>query len=553
VATSAQRARAGTKPLTKRTAWKALAAHYKQVRESHLRSLFADDPGRGERMTAEGAGIFLDYSKNRVTEETLKLLLQLAEESDLRGRIDAMFRGEKINITENRAVLHVALRAPKGTSMVVDGEDVVPQVHAVLDRMADFSNRVRRGEWTGHTGKRIRNVINIGIGGSDLGPVMAYEALRHYSERAMSFRFISNVDGTDFAEAVHDLDPAETLFIVSSKTFTTLETMTNAHTARDWSLKGLGDDEKSVAKHFVAVSTNATGVEKFGIDTANMFGFWDWVGGRYSMDSAIGLSTMLAIGPDNFRAMLNGFHQMDEHFRTAPFDQNLPVLMGLLAVWYSDFFGAQTVGVLPYEQYLKRFPAYLQQLTMESNGKHVTLDGTEVTYPTSAIYWGEPGTNGQHSFYQLIHQGTRLIPCDFIAFGHTLNPVGRHHDMLLANVFAQGEALAFGKTAEQVREEGTPDWLVPHRVFEGNRPSNTLLANRLTPEMLGKLVALYEHSVFTQGTVWSINSFDQWGVELGKVLAQRIIPELENPVEPALGHDTSTNNLIRHYRNLKQA
>ena len=553
MATGAQRAKAGTKPLTKRTAWKALTAHYKQVRELHLRGLFADDPGRGERMTAEGAGIFLDYSKNRVTDETLKLLLQLAEESDLRGRIDAMFRGEKINITENRAVLHVALRAPKGTSIFVDSEDVVPQVHAVLDRMADFSNRVRSGEWTGHTGKRIRNVINIGIGGSDLGPVMAYEALRYYSDRAMTFRFISNVDDTDFAEAVHDLDPAETLFIVSSKTFTTLETMTNANSAREWSLKGLGGNEKSVAKHFVAVSTNAAAVEKFGIDTANMFGFWDWVGGRYSMDSAIGLSTMLAIGPDNFQAMLDGFHQMDEHFRTRPFEHNLPVLMGLLAVWYSDFFGAQTIAVLPYEQYLKRFPAYLQQLTMESNGKHVTLDGNEVTYATSAIYWGEPGTNGQHSFYQLIHQGTRLIPCDFIAFGHTLNPVGQHHDMLLANVFAQGEALAFGKTVEQVREEGTADWLVPHRVFEGNRPSNTLLADRLTPEMLGKLVALYEHSVFTQGTIWNINSFDQWGVELGKVLAQRIIPELESPAEPTLGHDTSTNNLIRRYRKLKEA
>jgi glucose-6-phosphate isomerase len=552
VATGAQRRRK-IKPLTGRKAWKALAAHYKQVRELHLRSLFADDPGRGERMTAEGAGIFLDYSKNRVTDETLKLLLQLAEESDLRGRIDAMFRGEKINITENRAVLHVALRAPKGVSILVDGEDVVPQVHAVLDRMTDFSNRVRSGEWTGHTGKRIRNVVNIGIGGSDLGPVMAYEALKHYSDRAMTFRFISNVDGTDFAEAVRDLDPAETLFIVSSKTFTTLETMTNAHSAREWSLKGLGGDEKSVAKHFVAVSTNAAAVAKFGIDTANMFGFWDWVGGRYSMDSAIGLSTMLAIGPHDFGAMLDGFHQMDEHFRIAPFEYNLPVLMGLLAVWYSDFFGAQTVAVLPYEQYLKRFSAYLQQLTMESNGKHVTLDGAEVTYATSAIYWGEPGTNGQHSFYQLIHQGTRLIPCDFIGFGHTLNPVGRHHDMLLANVFAQGEALAFGKTVEQVRQEGTPDWLVPHRVFEGNRPSNTILVDRLTPEVLGKLVALYEHSVFTQGTIWHINSFDQWGVELGKVLAQRIVPELENPVEPALGHDTSTNNLIRRYRKLKQA
>ena len=538
--------------LTKRQAWKALPAHHQSVRELHLRQLFADDPNRGERMTAEAAGLFLDYSKNRITDETLKLLIELAEESGLRARIDAMFRGEKINITEKRAVLHVALRAPKGASIVVEGEDVVPQVHAVLDKMAGFSERVRSGEWKGHTGKRIRNVINIGIGGSDLGPVMAFEALKHYSERAMTFRFVSNIDGTDFAEAVRDLDPSETLFIVSSKTFTTLETMTNAHTARAWSLEGLGGDEKSVAKHFVAVSTNAAEVAKFGIDTANMFGFWDWVGGRYSMDSAIGLSTMLAIGPDNFRAMLHGFHQMDEHFRTAPFERNLPVLMGLLAVWYNDFFGAQTVAVLPYEQYLKRFPAYLQQLTMESNGKHVTLDGTEVTYATGPIYWGEPGTNGQHSFYQLIHQGTRLIPCDFIAFGQPLNRLGRHHDMLLANVFAQTEALAFGKTPEQVKAEGTPDWLVPHRVFEGNRPSNTILADRLTPEILGKLVALYEHCVFTQGTVWNINSFDQWGVELGKVLAQRIIPELESQAEPALGHDSSTNNLIHRYRKLKE-
>ncbi|HTV55157.1 MAG TPA: glucose-6-phosphate isomerase [Terriglobia bacterium] len=540
-------------PLTKRKAWKALQTHYKEVRDSHLRSLFADDPGRGERMTAEAVGIFLDYSKNRITDESVRLLIDLAEESGLRSRIDAMFRGEKINVTEQRAVLHVALRAPKEASIVVDGENVVPQVHAVLDKMADFSNRLRSGEWKGHTEKRIHNVINIGIGGSDLGPVMAYEALRHYSDQAMTFRFISNVDGTDFAEAVRNLDPAETLFIVSSKTFTTLETMTNAHSARAWSLAGLGDDEKSVAKHFVAVSTNAAEVAKFGIDTANMFGFWDWVGGRYSMDSAIGLSTMIAIGPDNFRAMLDGFHQMDEHFRTAPFERNLPVLMGLLAIWYNDFFGAQTVAVLPYEQYLKRFPAYLQQLTMESNGKHVTLDGTEVTYPTGPIYWGEPGTNGQHSFYQLIHQGTRLIPCDFIAFAQPLNPLGRHHDMLLANVFAQTEALAVGKTAEQVKAEGSPDWLVPHRVFEGNRPSNTILADRLTPEVLGKLVALYEHSVFTQGTVWNINSFDQWGVELGKVLAQRIIPELESQAEPTLGHDSSTNNLIRRYRKLKQA
>jgi glucose-6-phosphate isomerase len=538
--------------LTRRKAWKALQAHYENVRGVHLRNLFADDPKRGERMTAEAAGLFLDYSKNRITDETLKLLIGLAEESGLRPRIDAMFRGEKINTTEKRAVLHVALRAPKDASIVVDGENVVPQVHAVLDKMTRFSNRVRSGEWKGHTGKRIRNVINVGIGGSDLGPVMAYEALKHYSERAMTFRFVSNVDGTDFAEAVQDLDPSETLFIISSKTFTTLETMTNAHTARDWSLKGLGGDEKSVAKHFVAVSTNAVEVAKFGIDTANMFEFWDWVGGRYSMDSAIGLSTMLAIGPENFRAMLDGFHQMDEHFRTAPFDRNLPVLMGLIALWYNDFFGAQTVAVLPYEQYLKRFPAYLQQLTMESNGKHVTLDGAEVTYATGPVYWGEPGTNGQHSFYQLIHQGTRLIPCDFIAFGQALNALGRHHDMLLANVFAQTEALAFGKTAEQVKAEGTPDWLVPHRVFEGNRPSNTILAEKLTPEILGKLVALYEHIVFTQGTIWQINSFDQWGVELGKVLAQRIVPELESKTEPALNHDSSTNNLIRRYRKSKK-
>jgi len=544
---------AGVAPLTKRKAWKALAAHYRQVRELHLRTLFADDPGRGERMTAETAGVFLDYSKNRVTDETLKLLVQLAEESDLRGRINAMFGGEKINITEKRAVLHVALRAPRGASIFVDGEDVVPQVHAVLDKMADFSNRIRSGAWTGYTGKRIRNVINIGIGGSDLGPVMAYEALKHYSERAITFRFVSNVDGTDFTEAVEDLDPSETLFIVSSKTFTTLETMTNAHTARAWSVAGLGDDERSVARHFVAVSTNAAEVEKFGIDTSNMFGFWDWVGGRYSMESAIGLSTMLAIGPDNFRSLLDGSRQMDEHFRTASFEHNLPVLMGLLGVWYSDFFGAQTVAVLPYEQYLKRFPAYLQQLAMESNGKHVTLGGAEVDYATSPVFWGEPGTNGQHSFYQLIHQGTRLVPCDFIAFGKTLNPLGRHHDLLLANVFAQSEALAFGKTADQVKAEGTPDWLVPHRVFEGNRPSNTLLADRLTPEVLGKLLALYEHYVFTQGVIWSINSFDQWGVELGKVLAQRIVPELEGHEEPALSHDSSTNNLIRRYRKFKQA
>ena len=542
----------GFEPLTKQTAWKALQAHYEEVDGIHLRDLFATDPNRGERMTAEAAGIFLDYSKNRITDETVKLLLQLAEESGLRSRIDAIFRGDKINVTENRAVLHVALRAPQGGVIVVDGENVVPQVHAVLDKMADFSNRIRSRSWKGHTGKAIRNVVNVGIGGSDLGPVMAYEALKHYSDRVMTFRFVSNVDGTDFAEAVQDLDPAETLFIISSKTFTTLETMTNAHSARAWALEGLGGDEKAIAKHFVAVSTNATEVAKFGIDTANMFGFWDWVGGRYSMDSAIGLSTMLAVGPNHFRGMLDGFHQIDEHFRTAPFECNPPVLMGLLALWYNDFFGAQTVAVLPYEQYLKRFPAYLQQLTMESNGKHVTLDGTEVNYATGPIYWGEPGTNGQHSFYQLIHQGTRLIPCDFIAFGQPLNALGRHHDMLLANVFAQTEALAFGKTREQVKAEGTPDWLAPHRVFAGNRPSNTILVDRLTPETLGKLVALYEHSVFTQGVIWQINSFDQWGVELGKVLAQRIIPELESQTEPALSHDSSTNSLIRRYRKLRQ-
>ncbi len=538
-------------PLTERPAWKALEAHHQQIQGKHLKQLFADDPARGERFSVETGGIFLDYSKNRITDETLKLLIQLAEESGLRERIDAMFRGEKINITENRAVLHVALRAPKSESIVVDGEDVVPAVHAVLDKMAAFADRVRSGAWKGHTGKRIRNVINIGIGGSDLGPVMAYEALKYYSQRDITFRFVSNVDGTDFAEAVRDLNAEETLFLVASKTFTTLETMTNAHSARDWSLAGLGGDEKAVAKHFVAISTNAKEVAKFGIDTANMFEFWDWVGGRYSMDSAIGLSTMVAIGPENFRAMLDGFHQMDEHFRTAPFASNLPVLMGLLTVWYTDFFDAQTMAVLPYEQYLKRFPAYLQQLTMESNGKHVTLDGTPVTTDTGPIYWGEPGTNGQHSFYQLIHQGTRLIPCDFIGFYKTLNPLGRHHDMLMANVFAQAEALAFGKTAEQVKAEGTPDWLVPHRVFEGNRPSNTILAEKLTPEVLGKLVALYEHTVFTQGTIWSIDSFDQWGVELGKVLAQRIIGELESATEPALAHDTSTTNLIRRYRKNK--
>jgi glucose-6-phosphate isomerase len=543
---------AQNEPITQRPAWKALEAHYQKMRGLHLRKLFADDPTRGERMTVEAAGLYLDYSKNRITDETLKLLLKLAEEAGLRERIDAMFRGEKINITEKRAVLHTALRAPRGAAIVVDGENVVPQVHGVLNKMADFANRVRSGEWKGHTGKRIKNVINIGIGGSDLGPVMAYEALRHYAERSMTFRFVSNVDGIDLVEATRDLDPAETLFIVSSKTFITLETMTNAQSARDWSLKGLGGDAKAVAKHFVAVSTNGEKVSAFGIDTANMFGFWDWVGGRYSMDSAIGLSTMIAIGPDNFRAMLGGFHEMDEHFRTASFDKNLPVLMGLLSLWYNDFFGAQTTAVLPYENYLKRFPAYLQQLTMESNGKHVTLDGTAVPCDTSPIYWGEPGTNGQHSFYQLIHQGTRLIPCDFIAFTHALTPLGRHHDMLLANVFAQSEALAFGKTPEQVKAEGTPDWLVPHRVFEGNRPSNTILADRLTPAALGKLVALYEHGVYTQGVIWNIDSFDQWGVELGKVLAQRIIPELESRTEPKLEHDSSTNALIRRYRKLKE-
>ncbi|MFZ1013364.1 MAG: glucose-6-phosphate isomerase [Terracidiphilus sp.] len=540
------------RPLTRRPAWKELQAHYKEIKGIHLRVLFAEDAARGTRMTVEGAGLFLDYSKNRITDETLRLLLKLADESGLGARILAMFNGEKINITEKRAVLHVALRAPKGTSILVDGENVIPGVHEVLDKMTAFANRVRSGEWKGHTGKRIRNVVNIGIGGSDLGPVMAYEALRRYSDRAMTFRFVSNVDGTDFAEAVRDLDPTETLFVISSKTFTTLETMTNAHTARDWSLLGLGGDQSAVAKHFVAVSTNATEVAKFGIDTANMFGFWDWVGGRYSMDSAIGLSTMLAIGPDNFQAMLRGFHEMDEHFRTTSFERNLPVLLGLLGIWYTDFFGAQTVAVLPYEQYLKRFPAYLQQLTMESNGKHVTLTGADVNYSTGPVYWGEPGTNGQHSFYQLIHQGTNLIPCDFIAFSKTLNMLGRHHDVLIANVFAQAEALAFGKTPEQVKEEGTADWLVPHRVFEGNRPSNTILVDKLTPEVLGKLVALYEHSVFTQGTIWQINSFDQWGVELGKALAQRIIPELESKTVPVLHHDSSTNNLIQRYRGSRE-
>ena len=539
--------------LRNRPAWPALERHYEKMSEVHLRQLFAEDAGRGERLAVEGAGIYLDYSKNRVTDETLNLLFQLAAESGLRDRIDAMFRGDRINVTENRAVLHVALRTPRGATILVDGENVVPQVHAMLDKMADFAELVRSGAWKGHTGKRIRNVINVGIGGSDLGPVMAYEALRHYSERAMTFRFVSNVDGTDFAEGVRDLDPGETLFIVSSKTFTTLETMTNAHTARNWLLAGLKGADAAIARHFVAVSTNAKEVAKFGIDTANMFGFWDWVGGRYSMDSAIGLSTMIAVGPDNFRAMLDGFHQMDEHFRTAPLERNLPVLLGLLGIWYTEFFGAQTVAVLPYEQYLKRFPAYLQQLTMESNGKHVTVDGNRVDYETGPVYWGEPGTNGQHSFYQLIHQGTRLIPCDFIAFAHSLNPLGRHHDMLLANVFAQTEALAFGKTVEEVKADGTPDWLVPHRLFEGNRPSNTMLLDRLTPAALGKLVALYEHSVFTQGAIWQIDSFDQWGVELGKVLAQRIIPQLENSTEPRLEPDSSTNALIRRYRKLKGA
>jgi len=539
------------KPLTELKSWAALTSHAETMRKVHLRTLFADDAARGEKFTTEAAGLFLDYSKNRITDETLGLLLELANESGLAGRIAAMFRGDKINITEKRAVLHTALRAPKGAVILVDGENVVPGVHAVLDKMAAFANKVRSGEWRGHTGKRIRNVVNIGIGGSDLGPVMAYEALRHYSDRSMTFRFDSNVDSTDFAESVEGLDAEETLFIISSKTFTTLETMTNAHTARDWALKGLGGDESAVAKHFVAVSTNAGEVSKFGIDTANMFGFWDWVGGRYSMDSAIGLSTMIAVGPDNFNAMLAGFQEIDEHFRAAPFEKNLPVLLGLLTVWYINFFGANTVAILPYEQYLKRFPAYLQQLTMESNGKHVTLEGARVDYETCPIYWGEPGTNGQHSFYQLIHQGTRLIPCDFIAFAKSLNPLGEHHDILLANVFAQAEALAFGKTPDQVRAEGTAEWLVPHRVFEGNRPSNVILAEELTPEVLGKLVALYEHSVFVQGTIWRVNSFDQWGVELGKALAQKIIPELEGEAEPSLKHDSSTNNLIRRYRKTK--
>jgi glucose-6-phosphate isomerase len=534
--------------LVDQPAWKALKKHSEEIAKTTLRQLFDQDAQRGTRYTTDAVGIFLDYSKNRITDDTLKLLVQLANERCLKDRIAAMFRGDKINVTEDRAVLHVALRAPKGESILVDGEDVVPDVHAVLDKMAAFSDKVRSGAWKGHTGKRIRNIVNIGIGGSDLGPVMAYEALKYYSQRDLTFRFVSNVDGTDFVEAVRDLNAEETLFLVASKTFTTLETMTNAHAARAWALKGLGGDESAIAKHFVAISTNAKEVAKFGIDTANMFGFWDWVGGRYSMDSAIGLSTMLAIGPENFRVLLSGFHQMDEHFRTAPFEKNLPVLMGLLTVWYTDFFDAQTQAVLPYEQYLKRFPAYLQQLTMESNGKHVTLDGKRVETETGPVYWGEPGTNGQHSFYQLIHQGTRLIPCDFIGFLKTLNPLGDQHAMLMANVFAQAEALAFGKTAEQVKAEGTADWLVPHRVFEGNRPSNVILAERLTPEILGKLVALYEHSVFTQGAIWHIDSFDQWGVELGKVLAQKIIGELTSPTEPKMTHDSSTTNLIRKFR-----
>ena len=536
--------------LTERPAWKALEAHCATIRPLHLRQLFAEDPLRGERLTAEASGLYLDYSKNRITDETIRLLVRLAEDCGLRERIDAMFCGERINVTERRAVLHTALRAPETERVVLDGVDIVSEVHAVLNRMAAFSVRVRSGEWLGYTGKRIRNIINIGIGGSDLGPVMAYESLRYYSQLDITFRFISNVDGTAFEEATRDLDPAETLFIICSKTFTTLETLTNAHTARAWSLRKLGDD-RAVRSHFVAVSTNAEGVSKFGIDTANMFGFWDWVGGRYSLDSAIGLSTMIAIGPENFRAMLAGFHAMDQHFRSAPFAQNLPVLMGMLTVWNSNFFDAQTVAVLPYEQYLKRFPAYLQQLTMESNGKHVTLDGTRVAYQTAPIYWGEPGTNGQHSFYQLIHQGTQLIPCDFIGFCQSLNPIGNHHDLLMSNLFAQTEALAFGKTEDEVRAESTPGWLAPHRVFEGNRPTNTILAERLTPETLGLLVALYEHSVFTQGTVWNIDSFDQWGVELGKVLAERTIPELESAGEPQLKHDSSTNALIRRYRRLK--
>ncbi|HUH65272.1 MAG TPA: glucose-6-phosphate isomerase [Syntrophales bacterium] len=537
--------------LTQRPAWKELEAHYQKIKDIHLRRLFAEDPQRGERFSVEGAGLFFDYSKNRITGETVRLLVKLAGECGLRRRIDAMFQGEKINVTEKREALHVALRAPRDQAIFVDGENVVPGVHQVLDRMADFADRIRNGRWTGYTGKQIRNVVNIGIGGSDLGPVMAYEALRYYSRRQMTFRFVSNVDGTDFEEATRDLDPEETIFIISSKTFTTIETMANAHTARAWALKSMRFPE-AVARHFVAVSTNAEEVAKFGIDTANMFVFWDWVGGRYSMDSAIGLSTMVAIGPENFRAMLAGFHAMDEHFRTAPFEKNLPVLLGLFSLWYNNFFGSQTVAVLPYDQYLKRFPAYLQQLTMESNGKHVRLDGVPVDYGTGPIFWGEPGTNGQHSFYQLIHQGTKLVPCDFIGFCETLNPIDNHHDLLMANLFAQAEALAFGKTEDEVKAEGTPAWLLPHRVCEGNRPSNTILGQRLTPETLGKLVALYEHSVFTQGTIWQIDSFDQWGVELGKVLAKRIVPEIESAGEPQLKHDSSTNALIRRYRRTKE-
>jgi glucose-6-phosphate isomerase len=545
-------ARWAAQALTGRPEWRALKDHYRAIRHLHLRQMFAGDPRRGERLTAEAAGIYLDYSKNRITDETMRLLVALAEACGLRQRIDAMFRGEPINVTEKRTVLHTALRAPKGERIMVDSVDIVPEVHAVLGRMTTFSDQVRSGQWKGYTGKRICNVVNIGIGGSDLGPVMAYEALRHYSQRDLRVRFVSNVDATDFAEATRDLDPEETLFVICSKTFTTLETLTNAHTARAWILRKLAD-ERAVARHFVAVSTNAEGVSKFGIDTANMFGFWDWVGGRYSMDSAIGLSTMIAIGPEHFRAMLAGFHAMDEHFRTAPFGENLPVIMALLTVWYNNFFEAQTVVVLPYEQYLKRFPAYLQQLTMESNGKHVTLDGARVDYQTGPIYWGEPGTNGQHSFYQLIHQGTKLVPCDFIGFCQTLNPIGAHHDLLMSNLFAQTEALAFGKTQDEVKAEGTPERLVPHRCFDGNRPTTTLLAERLTPETLGTLVALYEHSVFTQGVIWDIDSFDQWGVELGKALAQRTLSELQSATERELAHDSSTNALIRRYRRLQGA
>ena len=539
--------------LTSRPAWRALKAHFEKMRGKHLRELFSNDPGRAGRMNVNASGLFLDYSKNRITDETIRLLIDLAEECGLRSRLDAMFAGDKINITENRAVLHVALRAPATSTIEVDGKNVIPDVHNVLERMSRFSERVRSGEWRGSTGLKIRNVVNIGIGGSDLGPVMAYEALKHYSDRSITFRFVSNVDGTDFAEAVIDLEPAETLFIVASKTFTTLETMTNAQAARLWLLAGVGGDESAIASHFVALSTNAKEVSKFGIDTANMFEFWDWVGGRYSMESAIGLSTMIAIGPSNFRALLDGFHAMDEHFRTSQFDQNMPVLMALLSIWYTNFFGAQTIAVLPYEQYLKRFPAYLQQLTMESNGKHVTLDGERIDYDTGPVYWGEPGTNGQHSFYQLIHQGTRLIPCDFIAFDESLNPLPRQHEMLIANVLAQAEALAFGKTEEEVRKEGTPDWLIPHRVFEGNRPSNMIFAKSLTPDTLGKLVALYEHIVFTQGVIWNVDSFDQWGVELGKVLAQRIIKEIEEDQEPELAHDASTSSLVRRFRKARHS